>query len=145
MPDLASARASEESAKTAVIGCLSTRGSANRELLVKASAAAGEHGGEFYAILVDSPHISFRKAHVRTLIDDVILADHLGAKIVWLESSNTVGDLLKFARQCRAARIFVLRSRLGLFSRLFGCSDYSNLLSRAEGFRIDVIGFEHGN
>ena len=82
---------------------------------------------------------------VRTLIDDAILATHLGAKIVWLDSSDLVGELLQFARQSRVGRIFVTRNRPAPFSRLFGRTVYSKLLSGGEGFRIDVVGFQHGN
>lgn len=142
--DLAVAPASDQSAKTAVIGCLTGLSSNNSKLLYKASAAARERDGEFYAVMIDSARTRFGRAQVRTLIDDAILASHLGAKIIWLESSDTVGELLKFARRSRIGRIFVLRSRPGPFSRLFGRTVYSELLNRADGFRVDVVGFEHG-
>ncbi len=144
-PDSASTRALEESAKTAVIACLSTRSSDNSELLYKAAAAARASDGEFYAVMADSWRTRFGSVQVRRLIDSAILASYLGAKIVWLESSDTVGELLKFARQSRVGRIFVLRSRPAFFSRLFGRTVYSGLLSRAKGIRIDVVRFEHGH
>lgn len=140
--DLAVAPASDQSAKTAVIGCLSGPSSNNSNLLYKAAAAARERDGEFYAVMIDSARTRFGRAQVRTLIDDAIFASYLGAKIVWLESSDTVGELLKFARRSRIGRIFVLRSRPGPFSRLFGRTVYSDLLSRSVGFRVDVVGFE---
>jgi K+-sensing histidine kinase KdpD len=142
---LAIVRSSEQSPKTAVIACLTARASGNSELLHKASAAARERDGEFYAALVDSPRTRFGKAQLRTLIDDAILASYLGARIVWLESSDVVGELLQFARQYRIGRIFVARSRPAPFSRLFGRTVCSDLLSRAKGFRIDVVGFDRGN
>jgi len=127
------------------MACLTARSSGNSELLRKASEAARENDGEFYAVLVDSPRNRVRNARVRTLIDDAILASYLGAKIVWLESSDVVAELLHFARQSRIVRIFVKRDRPASFSRLFGRTVYSGLLNRAEGFRIDVVGFERGN
>jgi K+-sensing histidine kinase KdpD len=141
--DSVSNLAFEESANTAVMACVSACSSGNSQLLLKASAAARERGGKFYAVLVDSPQTRSGKIQVRTLIDDAILASYLGAKIVWLESSDTVGELLKFARQTRISRIFVLRSRPSIFSRLFGRTFYSDLLSRAEGCRINVVGLGH--
>jgi len=111
--------------------------------LLKASAAARERGGEFYGVLVDSPQIRVGTMQVRTLVDDAILASYLGAKIVWLESSDTVGELLKFALQTRIGRIFVLRSRPSIFSRLFGHTFYPDLLNRSEGCRINVVGLGH--
>jgi K+-sensing histidine kinase KdpD len=132
-------------AKTAVMACLTACSSGNSELLRKASAAARQNGGEFYAVLADSPRSRFGKARVRTFIDDAILATYLGAKIVWLESSDVVGELLQLARQSGIGRIFVARYRPAPLSRLFGRTVCSELLSRARGFRIDVVGFERAN
>ena len=138
-------RTPDESSKAAVMACLTARSSGNSELLRKASAAAREHGAEFYAVIVNSPHTRFGKAQVRALIDNIILASYFGAKIVQLESSDVVGALLRFARQSNVDRIFITRSRPAPFSRLFGRSVYSDLLVRGKGFSIDVVGFKRGN
>ena len=132
-------------AKTAVMACLTTSSSDNRELLRKASAAARENGGEFYAVLADSPRGRLGNARVRALIDDTVLAAYLGARIIRLESSDVVGELLQFARQSGIGRIFVARNRPAPLSRLFGHTVCSELLSRSRGFRIDVVGFKRGN
>jgi K+-sensing histidine kinase KdpD len=138
-------RSSEQSARTAVMACLVAGSSGNTQLLHKASQAAREHNDELYAVVVDSHRTRFDKEQVRGLIDDTVLGKDLGAKIVWLDSSDVVGELLQFARQSRIGRIFVTRDRPTLSSRLFGRAVYSDLLSRAEGFRVDVVGFERGN
>ncbi len=127
------------------MACLVAGNSGNAGLLRKASAAAREHNGELYAVVVNSHRTRFDKVQVRGLIDDAVFAKDLGAKIVWLDSSDVVGELLQFARQSRIGRIFVTRDRPTLSSRLFGRAVYSDLLSRAEGFRVDVVGFERGN
>ena len=132
-------------AKTAVIACLTASSSGNSELLRKASAAARENDGEFYAVLADPPRNRFGNARVRTLIDDAVFASYLGAKIISLETSDVVGELLQFARRSGIGRIFVARNRPAPFSRLFGRTVYSELLSRAQDFRIDVVGFERVN
>jgi K+-sensing histidine kinase KdpD len=127
------------------MACLSARGSSNGELLRKASAAAREHDGQFYAVFVDSTRTRFGNAEVQALVEDAILASYLGARIVWLESSDVVGKLLRFASQSRIGRVFVSRNWPAPFPRLFGRSVYPDLLSRSRGFRIDVVGFERGN
>ena len=127
------------------MACLVAGNSGNAELLRKASAAAREHNGELYAVVVDSHRTRFDKEQVRRLIDDAVLGKDLGAKIVWLDSSDVVGELLQVARQFRIGRIFVTRNRPTWFSRLSGRAVYSDLLSRAEGLRVDVVGFERGN
>jgi K+-sensing histidine kinase KdpD len=132
-------------ARAAVLACLNTSSYGNGELLRKASAASRENNGEFYAVLFDSPRTRFGNARIRTVIDDAILASYLGAKIIWLESSDVVGKLLQFARQSDIGRIFVARDRTAPLSRLFGRTVCSELLSRARGFRIDVVGFERRN
>jgi K+-sensing histidine kinase KdpD len=138
---LAVAQPSEQSARKAVMACLTARGSGNSELLRKAAAAAArENDGEFYAVLVDSRRTRFGRAQVRALIDDAILSSYLGAETVSLDSSDVVGELIRFARQARVGRVFVSRTRPAPFFRLFGRTVYSDLLSRAEGFRVDVVG-----
>lgn len=132
-------------AKTAVMACLNASSYGNSELLRKAAAAARENNSGFYAVLLDSPRTRFGNARVRTVIDDAILASYLGAKIIWLESSDVVGKLLQFARQSDIGRIFVARDRTAPLSRLLGRTVCSELLSRARGFRIDVVGFERRN
>jgi len=127
------------------MACLVAGHSGNAELLRKASAAAREHNGELYAVVVDSHRSRFDKVEVRGLIDDAILGSELGAKIVWLDSSDVVGELLQVARQVRIGQIFVTRDRPSLFPRLLGRAVYSDLLSRADGFRVNVVGFERGN
>jgi K+-sensing histidine kinase KdpD len=136
---------SAQSARTAVMACLTDSSSSNSELLRKAAATARENDVEFYAVLADPPRIRFGNARFRTLIDDAILASYLGARIIWLESSDVVGELLQFARQSGIGRIFVARKRPAPLSRLFGRTVCSELLSRARGFRIDVVGFERGH
>jgi K+-sensing histidine kinase KdpD len=103
-------RTPDQSPKTAVMACLSAR-SGNSELLRKADAAAREHSGELYAVFVDLPSTRFRKDQVRALFDDAILANSLGAKIIWLESSDEAGELLQLARQFHVGRILISRSQ----------------------------------
>jgi K+-sensing histidine kinase KdpD len=131
--------------KTAVIACLTANSFGNSEVLRKARHAAQESDGEFYAVLVDSPHARFGRVQSGRLLDDVILASYFGAKIVWLKSADVVGELIQFGRQSRVGRIFIARSQPRPFLRAFGRSIYSELLSRAEGFRIEVIGFDCRN
>ena len=131
--------------KPAVMAFLTANGSVNNELLNKAHRAAHEYGGEFFAVLVDPRRSRFVKAQVRTLVDEAVLASYLGAKIIWLESSDVVGELLRRARESNVGRIFVARSRPAPFFRPLGRSVYSDLLNRGDGIRIDVVGFERGN
>jgi len=140
-----SARAPHELPKTAVVACLSSRSPGNGDLLDKARRAARENKGEFYAVLVDSPRSRFGRVQAGTLVDEVILASYFGAKIIRLKSSDVVGELIEFARQFRVGRIFVSRNQPRPFFRRFGRSTYSDLLSRGEGFHIDVVGFDRRN
>ena len=104
----------------------------------------GTRDGEFYAVLIDSPRTRFGKAQVRILIEDAILARSLGAKIVWFDTSDLVGELLQFAQKARIGKIFVCRGRQTLFSGLSRRTVYRDLLRRTKDIRIDVVGFEHG-
>jgi K+-sensing histidine kinase KdpD len=130
-----------QSPKTAVMACITVGSVCNGELLRKAWVAAREGSGEFYAVMAHSPRGRLRTAGVRALVDDAILASYLGARIVWLESSGGVGELLRFAQRSEIGRIFVARNPPTRFPRLFGRTICSELLSRARDFRIDVVGF----
>jgi K+-sensing histidine kinase KdpD len=77
-------------------------------------------------------------------VDDAVLASRLGAKILWLDSPDMVGSLLRLANQFHIGRVFVPRQRPTPLSWLFGRTLYSGLLSRAEGTRIDVVGLGRG-
>lgn len=134
-----------QSSKSAVIACLTAGSSSNGDLLRKARRAARENNGELYAVLVDSPRTSFGRVQASALLDDVILASYLGAKIVWLKSSDVVSELIEFGRLSRVGRIFVARNQPRGLLLAFGRSVYSDLLSRAEGFRIDVVGLDRRN
>src|SRR5271165_4559237 len=73
-------RSSEKSPRAAVMACLVAGNSGNTELLRKASAAAREHNGELYAVLLDSQRTRFDREQVRGLINDAVLGKDLGAK-----------------------------------------------------------------
>ena len=137
-------RTPDQSPKTAVMACLSAR-SGNSELLRKAHAAAQEHSGELYAVFVDLPRTRVRMEQLRTLIDDAILANSLGAKIIWLESSNVAGELIELARQFHVGRILISRSQPAPLFRPFKRTVYSDLLRTTGDVRIDVVGFERAN
>lgn len=137
----ASDPASEQSPKTAVLACLTAGASGNIELLRMASAAAHEHDNEFYAV-IGSSRARFRKMELRALVEDAVLASRLGAKILWLDSSEVVDGLLRLADQFRVGRIFILRRRPAPLSWLFGRTVHSGLLSRAKGVRVDVVPLE---
>jgi len=137
--------APDESPRSAVIACLTARSSSNGDLLRKARLAARENDGELYAVLVDSPRTRLGRVQAGALLDDVILASYLGAKIVWMKSSDVVSELIEFGRLSRVGRIFVARNQPRGLLLAFGRSVYSDLLSRAEGFRIDVVGLDRRN
>ena len=128
--------------KTAVIACLTGGSCDNAKVLHKASAAARERDGEFYAVLIDSPRTRLGKAQVRTLIEDAILASSLGAKIVWFDTFDVVRELLHFAQKARIGKIFVGRERPTLFSGLSRPTVYRDLLRCTKDIQIDVVGFD---
>src|ERR1700683_147574 len=99
-----------QSSKSAVIACLTAGSSSNGDLLRKARRAARENNGELYAVLVDSPRTSFGRVQAGTLLDDVILASYLGAKIVWLKSSDVISELTGSGGHCGAARSLLVRN-----------------------------------
>lgn len=133
-PLLAAAKSNDH----AVVAYLAPGKHGNETLLRKAMNAANELDGEFYAVYVNTPRIVGGLRNPRILIDDLVLAGVLGAKIVWLESRDPASALLGFARKSGVERIFVARSEPSIFQH----SIYRQLLDRGDGFQIDVVGFE---
>jgi K+-sensing histidine kinase KdpD len=125
--------------RNAVLAYLTLGKDGNENLLRKAMRAAAGLGGDFFAVYVDTPRIVSGLGNPRTLIDDLVMAGALGAKIVWLESRDPAAALLEFANKSGVARIFVARSEPSLLQRPV----YQELLNRGDGFAIDVVGFEH--
>jgi K+-sensing histidine kinase KdpD len=126
-----------------VVACVATHDPGNELLLSKAKSAATARGADFYAVFVNSSHLLFNKKVARLLIDDLILAGALEAKIVWLESRDGAGETLNFARKVHADRILVRRSEPTLMDSLLRRSFCRDLLTGADGMRVDVVGFEH--
>ncbi|HUA36630.1 MAG TPA: hypothetical protein VMA09_23705 [Candidatus Binataceae bacterium] len=122
----------------AVMAYLAPGKNGNERLLRKAKEAALETGGELIAVYIVTPRILGGVTNPRALIDDLILAGALGAKIVWLESRDPADELLKLAANSGVSRIFVGRSEPSILRR----SVYEELMNRGDGFRIDVVGFE---
>jgi K+-sensing histidine kinase KdpD len=125
-----------------VIAYLAATESGNEAVLRKAQLAAQKLGGRFFAVHVGSIRDRLCKRQVRALADDIVLAGVLGAKFVWLESSDPTGELLAFACRARVARILVPRAEPAHTLSMFRSSIHHDLMKRGQGLRIDVVGFE---
>ncbi len=125
-----------------VIAYLAASESGNEAVLRKAQLAARELGGRFFAVHVGSIRERLCKPQVRALANDIVLAGELGAKFAWLESSDPAGELIAFAHRARVARILVPRADPAHSLSLFRYSISHELLTRGEGLRVDVVGFE---
>ena len=123
-----------------VIACLSSNRFENEHLLREARDAANESNGQLYAVYLSRRWLGVGGGRFCPAVGRVGLEILLNAKVANLQCRDIVGAVLDFARRTKASRIFVYRSRPSFIDR-FRRSLYSDLLYRADGLRVDVVGF----
>jgi K+-sensing histidine kinase KdpD len=131
-------RAVPKGSGRAVMACL-LPGVSSAELLLKTELAARDLGGELFAVCVSPPRGFFSRS-TTTLDSDLTYASSFGAKTVRLVSRDVTGAFLDFALKAGVSRIFVTRTPPPPFYKFFFTSTYCELLRRAKGLRIEVVG-----
>jgi two-component system sensor histidine kinase KdpD len=99
----------------------------------------------WYAVHVETPQESVRKistSDFRALLDNVNLANDLGAEIAWLKSSDIAGAIVKFAHEHRISKIILKRPRTSFWSQLYHHSIAEKLIHNARDFDVEVVSDE---
>ncbi len=90
-------------------------------LLRKASRIAGRLNTDWYCVYVQTPEEradAIDSTVQRKLVDNIQLAQSMGAEVVKLEAEDVAGALLRFAREKGVTLLIVGQSRLGWLRRL---------------------------
>jgi two-component system sensor histidine kinase KdpD len=126
-----------------VMVAMSSNPDTTRLLLRKGSAVAGRLNTNWFAVYVrtpaESPHRMTAIQH-RLLMDNVVLAMELGAKVVWLAGSEPKRELLSFARENGVTMALFGKARRPFIKRLLE-GDPKSLISKL-GTGIDVVEVE---
>jgi two-component system, OmpR family, sensor histidine kinase KdpD len=104
-----------------VMACLSSDPSLSRFLLRKASRIAGRLNSDWYCVYVQTPDEAADKIDAsvqRRLVDNIQLAQSLGAEVVKLQGADVAATLLAFAAERSVTLAIVGRTRRSRWLRL---------------------------
>ena len=114
-------------------------------LLRKASRIAGRLNSDWYCIYVQTPAESAERidaAVQRQLVDNIQLAQSMGAEIVKLEGTDIARTILRFAKEKGVTLVIVGQSKRSLWQRLRRPSVVDALARNDCGVDVLVVSFD---
>lgn len=125
-----------------VMACLSSDPPISRVLLRKASRIAGRLNSDWFCVYVQTPEERADRidsAVQRRLVDNIQLAQSLGAEVVTLKGDDVADALARFAAERAVTLAIVGETRRSRWYRLGHGSLVDRLLARAAGLDVLVI------
>ncbi|MGH7669652.1 MAG: sensor protein KdpD [Gemmatimonadaceae bacterium] len=125
-----------------IMACLSSDPPLSRVLLRKASRIAGRLNYDWFCVYVQTPNERADRIDSivqRRLVDNIQLAQSLGAEVVKLEGSDVVEALSRFATQRGVTLAIVGETRRSRWNRLRNGSIVERLLIRSVGLDVMVV------
>lgn len=125
-----------------VMACLSSDPPLSRVLLRKASRIAGRLNSDWYCVYVQTPDERADRidsALQRRLVDNIQLAQSLGAEIVKLEGTDVADALTRFAADRGVTVAIVGETRRSRWYRLLRGSIVDRLLAARTGLDVLVV------
>lgn len=113
-------------------------------LLQKASRLAGRLNTDWYCVYVQTPEESAARIDAtvqRHLVDNIQLAQRMGAEIVTLQAADVADALVRFAREKGVSMIVVGRTHRSRVHRALRGSVIDRLMERAAGLDVLVVSF----
>lgn len=114
-------------------------------LLRKASRIAGRLNSDWYCVYVQTPAEQSDRvdsAIQRRLVENIQLAQGMGAEIVKLEGSDIAEALCKFARDRKVGLVIVGQSRRGFLDHLLRHSVIDRLVNNTQNLDVLVAAFD---
>ncbi len=127
--------------------CLSSDPPLSRTLLRKASRIAGRLNTDWYCVYVQTPAESADRidtARQRRLVDNLQLAQSLGAEVVKLEGTDVAAALGRFAEERGVSLAIVGQTRRSRWYRLRRRSVVERLLEGRAGLDVLVVSGDAG-
>jgi two-component system sensor histidine kinase KdpD len=125
-----------------VMACMSSDPPLSRVLLRKASRVAGRLNSDWYCVYVQTPEERPHRIDAsiqRRLVDNIQLAQSLGAEVVKLEGHDVSETLSRFATDNGVTLAIVGETRRSRLYRLRHGSIVDRLLARAPGLDVLVV------
>ena len=125
-----------------VMACLSSDPPLSRVLLRKASRIAGRLNGDWYCVYVQTPGERADRIDgtiQRRLVDNIQLAQSLGAEVVKLEALDVAAALARFAAERGVTLAIVGRSQRSWWHRLRHGSVVDRLAAGRTGLDVLVV------
>jgi two-component system sensor histidine kinase KdpD len=120
-------------------------------LLRKASRIAGRLNSDWYCVYVQTPGERAERidpALQRRLVENIQLAQSMGAEVVKLVDRNVAAAILRFAREKGVSLVIVGQSTRSWWHRLRHGSVVDELVNNRNGLDVQVVAFtniEHGS
>jgi len=125
-----------------VMACLSSDPPLSRFLLRKASRIAGRLNSDWYCVYVQTPAEAADKIDTslqRRLVENIQLAQSLGAEVVKLQGDDVAASLLQFAADRGVTLAIVGQARRSRWYRLRRGNVVSRLLTGSGGLDVLVV------
>ena len=114
-------------------------------LLRKASRIAGRLNSDWYCVYVQTPDERADRIDAtvqRKLVDNIQLAQSMGAEVVKLDGEDVAAAVLEFARSHGVTQLIVGQSRRSIWKHLFRGSIIDRLIKNAAGLDVLVVSFD---
>lgn len=126
---------------------LSSNPGEGAKLLRKACRVATQLSADWYAVHIETPAESVKK--IRTgdfvaLLDNINLANDLGAETVWLKAPDPVKGMLDYARDNGISKIIVGRSHQPRWRRALHRDVTARIIASAPDLDIEILGDDTG-
>jgi two-component system sensor histidine kinase KdpD len=142
------ARASQPRTVDRVMVAMSSSPAYTAALLRKASRIAGRLNSDWYCVYVQTPEERpdrIDSSVQRKLVDNIQLAQSMGAEVVKLEGTDVAVTLEKFARANGVTLLMVGQSKPAGVRHLLHRSVVRRLVGNDQGLDVLVVSFGHGN
>ncbi len=116
-------------------------------LLRKASRIAGQLNSDWYCVHVQTPEERadrIESAVQRRLVENIQLAQSLGAELVKIESADVAGAIARFAHEKGVTLLIVGQSRRSRWHRLLRGSVIGRLIAERRGLDVLVVSLDDG-
>lgn len=128
-----------------IVVAMSSNPPFTRRLLLRASRIAGRLNSDWYCVYVRTPAEQQHRmdsATERGLVDNIQMAQRMGAEIVQLQATDVAAALLEFART-RGVRLLVVgQSRRSWWHRLRFGSVIDRLIAERSGLDVLVVSLD---
>jgi two-component system sensor histidine kinase KdpD len=116
-------------------------------LLRRASRIAGRLNSDWYCVYVQTPEESAERIDAtvqRKLVENIQLAQTMGAEVVQLQGTDVAGALVEFARARGVTLLLVGQSRRSWWQHRLRGSVVDRLVKNAAGMDVLVVSFPDG-